>query len=75
MNCPYCGKEMTPGEILGDARSSVRFQPEGVKYTFGDTLCGIGKLTALRTKCVTFHLPANYCSHCRKLIIDTEVAR
>lgn len=75
MNCPYCSKEMTPGEILGDPRSSVRFQPEGVKYTFGDTLCGIGKLTAARNKFSAFHIPANYCPSCRKLIIDTEVAK
>jgi len=75
MLCPYCNKEMTPGEILGDARRCVRFHPEGVKYTFSDKLCGIGQLTALRTKCVIFHIPANYCPGCRKMIIDTEVAK
>lgn len=75
MNCPYCNKEMTPGDILGDARSGVRFQPEGVKYTFWDTLGGVGKVEAAQYKWVTFHIPANYCPHCRKLIIDTEVAR
>ena len=75
MLCPYCDKEMQPGTITGDARSGIRFQPEGVKYTLGDTLCGIGKLEAAQFKWVRFYIPSHYCSHCRKMIIETGVAK
>ena len=75
MLCPWCEREMQAGEIIGDARSSVRFQPESKKLTFGDSLCGIGKLTAIKSKWATFYLPAHYCSHCRKMVVETDVAK
>ena len=75
MNCPWCEREMQAGEIVGDCRSGVRFQPEGEKYAFWDLLGGVGKLGAVRYKWAVFHLPAHYCRHCGRMVIETDVAR
>ena len=75
MNCPWCGREMQVGEIQGDGRRCVRFYPEGVKYTMGDILCGIGRLLAVKNKWSVFHLPAHYCGHCKRMVVETEVSK
>ena len=75
MLCPYCGKEMTPGNLTGDPRCPVRFRQEGQKLTFGDALCGIGSVEAAQYKIGSFHIPCHYCSRCKKLIIETEITK
>lgn len=75
MICPYCEKEMQAGGLIGDGRSRVRFQPEGVKLTLGDALCGIGNVEAAQYKCFNFNIPAHFCSKCKKLIIDTDISK
>lgn len=75
MICPWCGREMQVGELTCDGRRNLRFHPEGVKLTFGDMLCGIGLLTAARTKWMVIHLPVHYCDHCKKMVVETEVTR
>lgn len=75
MNCPWCEREMQAGTITGDGRSKARFQPEGVRYSFGDLLAGTGLLTAARYKWVNLGIPAHFCSHCKKIVIETDVAK
>lgn len=75
MNCPWCEREMQSGVITGDGRSRIRFQPDGVKYTFGDLLCGTGVLTAAVIKFMTANVPAHYCDRCGKMVIETKVAK
>ncbi len=74
MKCPYCDGEMIHGEITADGRRSLRFQREGQNLTFGDLLCGVGRLTAVQNHWMIVHAPADYCPRCKKLIIETEVA-
>jgi hypothetical protein len=75
MNCPWCEREMQAGIITGDSRSKVRFQPEGVKYSFGDLLSGTGLLTAARYGWFYQGTPAHFCRHCKKMVIDTDVTK
>lgn len=76
MNCPWCEKEMQAGDILCDGRSGVRFQPEGKKLTFMDSLSGIGVVTAAHTYgWVRAKLPAHYCDRCGKMVIETKVSK
>lgn len=76
MKCPWCEREMQFGEILSDGRSGVRFQPEGKKLTFMDSLSGIGVVTATKTNAwVRARTPAHYCDHCGKMIIETKVTK
>ncbi len=75
MICPWCKKEMQAGIISGDGRSRVRFQPDGVKYSFGDILAGVGILEAAQTNWVVSRIPAHYCHHCGKIVIESKVAR
>lgn len=75
VNCPWCEREMQAGIITGDSRSKVRFQPEGIKYNFGDLLSGTGLLTAARYGWFYQGTPAHFCRHCKKMVIDTDVTR
>lgn len=75
MNCPYCDREMTIGNLIGDGRSGVHFQPQGVKFTLGDILSGVGKVEAAQFKWFKFQIPAYHCSRCRKMIIDTAISK
>lgn len=75
MTCPWCEREMQTGILTGDSRSKVRFQPEGVKYSIGDLLSGTGLLTASRYKWCYLGTPAHFCSHCKKMVIETDVTK
>ncbi|MBE5813955.1 MAG: hypothetical protein E7320_01945 [Clostridiales bacterium] len=75
MNCPWCENEMQFGEVLCDGRSGVRFQPEGKKLTFIDSLCGTGVITAAHMKWVRARIPAHYCDRCGKMVIETKVTK
>ena len=76
MICPWCENEMQFGDILCDGRSKVVFRPEGTKRTFWDYLSGIGDLTAARIRCwASAKIPAHYCDHCGKMVIETKVSK
>lgn len=75
MICPWCENEMQFGEILCDGRSKVLFQPEGTKRTFLDYLSGIGELTAAHMHWARAKIPAHYCDHCSKMVIETKVSK
>ena len=75
MLCPYCSNEMQHGDITADPRGGMYFQPEGVKRSIGDMLCGVGRIMAARGTWGKMMLPADYCHQCKKLIVDTEIAR
>lgn len=71
-NCPYCGKELLDGKLLGD-RKALKWLPKDKELLFG--LWAAGGLS------VGTHVPtqrsearAHYCSYCKKLIIDLDHA-
>lgn len=75
MDCPYCGKQMQRGEILSDPRMRISWIPENrFNKSFMDKLWSADMH---RLKNVTYRsgawIPGNYCSSCKKLIIDTEI--
>lgn len=74
MECPYCKQEMKQGYLKGDGRMSVRWHEEGKQISFGDKLAGSGVLQAARYSWGTFKLPGEYCSSCKKLMIDTGIS-
>lgn len=76
MNCPYCSAPLQAGTIRFDGRTLMRWLPEGKKVGFWDSLGGVGQLTAAQYPLfANGKLPGHYCSSCKKLIIDTDVAK
>lgn len=58
MQCPYCGKEMLDGKLLGDHKA-LRWQPQDKKMLFGLWACGgltVGSHAARRSACVALFL-------------------
>jgi hypothetical protein len=74
MNCPFCGKEMQHGTITGDGRSPVCFEPVGKKIDFLDKMIGVGRLD-VKNSLMKFSIEADYCTHCKKMIFDTDIAK
>ena len=74
MNCPYCDREMTSG-ILSTSRDKPCFVEDGRRLTFGESISGVGMLTATTTNGIVNSTPAYYCPACRKIIIDTGVEK
>ena len=74
MKCPWCECEMVSG-ALTSTRDKPCFVEDGRKLTFGESVSGVGQLTATICKGLSNRTPAHYCSACRKLIIDTKVIR
>lgn len=70
MNCPYCGKIMLEGKLIGD-QHQLRWLPKDKKLLFGLWSAGglrIGSHVPLqRTEAIT-----HYCSYCKKMIIDVD---
>ncbi|MBQ2953673.1 MAG: hypothetical protein IJE07_08965 [Clostridia bacterium] len=75
MICPYCQGEMQRGEISADPRGGLFFEPEGKKRTFGDVLCGVGRIEAARGGWSRLRVTADYCHQCKKMIFDTTIAK
>ena len=80
MKCPYCGEQMKSGVIRYDSRSGLRWRSKEEKISnwdkFCDSLGGIGQLTAAEENGWSRgSIPGEYCSTCKKLIIETDIRR
>lgn len=75
MKCPYCSNEMKKGIISGDGRSNVYFNAGDKPPKIIDKISGAGLVTAVKYHLVTFTLEAYFCGNCKKVIIDTDVAK
>ena len=73
MRCPFCGKEMKKGAIIGDGRSKVYWEAEDEKLGMLDKMVGKGSIDAKYTP-TKFKIDADYCGICRKMIFTTDVA-
>lgn len=73
MKCPFCGKETVSGQITGDGRSQVHFEPNGKKINALDKALGVGIIDVKYSKMRKFSIDADYCPDCRKMMFDTEV--
>lgn len=74
MKCPYCGEEMQHGTITGDGRSKVCWEADGEKIGFFDKLVGVGLIDAKYTL-TQFHIVADHCLQCHKIIFDAEIGK
>lgn len=74
MKCPYCDREMISGTIAAN-RDKPRFVEDGRRLTFGESISGVGMLTATTSNGIVNSTPACYCPACRKMIIDTGVEK
>lgn len=73
MRCPYCDKEMQAGVIRGDGRETPRFIRNGEKkHSLADYINGKGALT-VNFSWNKFLLDANYCTSCKKFVIENDV--
>ena len=80
MKCPYCGEQMKSGVIRYDSRSGLRWRSEEEKILIGINSVipsgGIGQLTAAEENGWSRgSIPGEYCSACKKLIIETDIRR
>lgn len=71
MQCPYCGKDMVKGTILGD-RYQLKWMPEdkglllGI-WAHGSVALGKGGGLIGRPKVESF-----FCESCKKMVIDLD---
>ena len=70
MQCPYCGKEMLDGKLLGD-RKALKWLPKDKQMLFGLWVCG-GLSVGSHTPTQRAEARAWHCSYCKKLVIDLE---
>lgn len=76
MNCPYCGKEMTDGNLSCDARSGLIFSPGDKPLKFFERIGGTGTLTAAQGRMWSgLIVKASFCRPCQKIVIDTDVVK
>lgn len=77
MNCPYCNQEMMDGNLSGDGRSPLIFSPGDKRMPFFEMIGGTGRLTAAKDTFWTAasSVKARFCKGCKKIIIDTDVAK
>ncbi len=74
MECPYCKQEMKKGYLKGDGRQKVRWQEEGKKTSLADKFAGAGLPEVAKYSMGAFLLPGEYCTCCKKLIIETGIS-
>ena len=80
MKCPYCAEQMESGVIRYDSRSGLRWSADGENRSnwdkFFDSLAGIGQLTSAEENGWSRgSIRGDYCTICKKLIIDTDIRR
>lgn len=75
MRCPFCGDEMRSGVLSGDGRTNVCWKEGDKKTGFLDSMMGTGKLTVVRHTLASFVMEADFCEHCKKMIIETDIQR
>lgn len=77
MNCPFCGKAMEHGEIVGDGRTKIRWEPEGLYPTRLDKIFADpwhGRLTGAVYQ-AGVRITADFCPTCKKMVFDTDIER
>ncbi len=77
MECPYCGRPMEEGTLLGSTKTGLRFQSRADARKNGmdrflDSVGGRGMLKG-EGAFSGYRIPAVYCSACGKMILDTEI--
>ena len=71
--CPYCNNNMKEGFISGDGRSRVRWEDANEKVgRFEKAITNKGCIAAKYTL-TSFHIKANYCENCGKIIFDARI--
>lgn len=75
MECPYCKKEMKKGILSGDARQGIAWKEGDKRASMLDRMGGAHRLTAAKSNLSTFKIEAHFCADCKKMIIDTDVAK
>lgn len=74
MNCPFCGKEMVKGVLVGDGRSKVRWEAANQKSSVMDRIVGVGVIDASYSL-AKFKIESDYCYECKKMIFSTNIAK
>ena len=74
MKCPFCASEMQTGALTGDGRCKVLWEPEENRPGFLDKMVGKGSVESAEYSLSRFRLKAEYCPHCKKIILDTGVS-
>jgi len=72
MTCPYCNKEMKLGSVT-TGRGRLTWTPDGEVKSFLEFAIGSSSENSIEIgKCDLFgaNASANYCSQCKKIIID-----
>lgn len=76
MKCPFCQEEMTAGVMSGDGRSRVYWESSEEKVSaMNKVFGGKGLVESVSYSFTKFKLNADYCPHCKKMIIDTGVSQ
>lgn len=73
MQCPYCGQEMSEGEIIGSGQSALIWLPSGAKFPPLVTRQGIEKRGGVWLSGREFVRSATSawrCPSCKKLILE-----
>jgi hypothetical protein len=77
MNCPYCGKPVEEGTLMGSTKTGLRFQThtdarKNRMDRFLDSLGGKGLLKG-EGAFAGYRIPAAYCKNCEKMILNTKL--
>lgn len=71
MKCPYCNNEMKEGKIFGEGYL-MRWMPNSEKLLFGTFVSSNHIKIGKRGLSKRPHVDAQYCSFCKKMIIDLK---
>ena len=77
MECPYCGKPMEEGTLMGSTKTGLRFQSNADAQKNGmdrflDSLGGKGLLKG-EGAFAGYRISAAYCKNCEKMILNTKL--
>ena len=77
MECPYCGRQMTEGQLLGHTKGSLRFlSKENAQKSsadrFWDSLGGVGLVKGAGAFS-GYRIDAQFCRNCKKMILDVDI--
>lgn len=73
MRCPFCNNDMKKGFLTGDGRSKVYWNEENKKIALFDKFLGKGLVDA-KYNFYKFEIESYYCSKCKKMIFETDIA-
>ncbi|MEE3455188.1 MAG: PF20097 family protein [Succiniclasticum sp.] len=76
VTCPCCGQEMEAGDVISDNPCALFWAPADPKRRALACRGFRGMLKSVVVKnLVQITLKGNYCHHCKKLLIDTELQK